>query len=265
MVETLLKGGAVPDATDREGYTSLIRAAERGDVDIVEILLPSATPSPTRRPVRARPRSWWRRGAAMPRSCALLLAKKADPNMPDFTGRTALTYARQTGTATHRGHAAQGRRTRMMSGAGRVSAARPRRSGSPGALALDPAEIQESFVRAAGPGGQHVNTTSTAVQLRFDVRHSPSLPDDVRQRLERLAGRRLTRDGVLVLVAQGERSQKRNREEALARLVALIRAAARPPTPRKKTRPPKASKRRRLDDKKHHGAVKSLRARPSHD
>jgi ribosome-associated protein len=96
-----------------------------------------------------------------------------------------------------------------------------------GALTLDPAEIEETFVRAAGPGGQHVNTTSTAVQLRFDVRHSPSLPNDVRQRLERLAGRRLTRDGVLVLLAQGERSQKRNRQEALDRLVALIRATAR--------------------------------------
>ena len=92
-----------------------------------------------------------------------------------------------------------------------------------GALTIDPAEIEESFVRATGPGGQHVNKTSTAVQLRFDVRHSPSLPDDVRQRLERLAGRRLTREGVLVLVAQGERSQKRNREEALARLVELVR------------------------------------------
>ena len=134
-----------------------------------------------------------------------------------------------------------------------------------GALAIDPAEIQETFVRAAGPGGQHVNTTSTAVQLRFDVRHSPSLPDDVRQRLERLAGRRLTRDGVLVLMAQGERSQKRNREEALGRLVALIRAAARPPVPRKKTKTPKASKRRRLDDKKRHGTIKSLRAKPSND
>ena len=132
-------------------------------------------------------------------------------------------------------------------------------------LAIDPAEIEESFVRAAGPGGQHVNTTSTAVQLRFDVRRSPSLPGDVRRRLERLAGSRLTRDGVLVLQAQGHRSQKRNREEALARLVELVRAAARPPTPRKKTRPPKASKRRRLDDKKKHGAVKSLRARPAHD
>ena len=134
-----------------------------------------------------------------------------------------------------------------------------------GTLAIDPVEIEETFVRAAGPGGQHVNTTSTAVQLRFDVRHSPSLPDDVRQRLERLAGRRLTRDGVLVLVAQGERSQKRNREEALDRLVALIRAAARPPVPRKKTRVSKAAKRRRVDDKKHHGAIMSLRRTRSDD
>lgn len=135
-----------------------------------------------------------------------------------------------------------------------------------GSIALDPDEIEETFVRAAGPGGQHVNTTSTAVQLRFDVRHSPSLPDDVRQRLERLAGRRLTRSGVLVLVAQGERSQLRNREEALARLVALVRAAARPPIPRKKTKPTKSSKRRRLDEKKRHGALKSLRGtRPGTD
>jgi ribosome-associated protein len=128
-----------------------------------------------------------------------------------------------------------------------------------GRLAIDPAEIHESFVRAAGPGGQHVNTTSTAVQLRFDVRQSPSLPDDVRARLERLAGNRLTRDGVLVLMAQGERSQKRNREEALARLVALVRAAARPPVKRKPTKPTKGSKQRRLDSKKRHGALKSLR------
>ena len=134
-----------------------------------------------------------------------------------------------------------------------------------GALTLDPAEIEESFVRATGPGGQHVNTTSTAVQLRFDVRHSPSLTDDVRHRLERLAGRRLTRDGVLVLMAQGQRSQKRNREEALDRLVALIREAARPPRPRKKTRVTKAAKRRRVDDKKHHGAIKSLRSKRADD
>ena len=134
-----------------------------------------------------------------------------------------------------------------------------------GSLTLDPAEIEESFVRATGPGGQHVNTTSTAVQLRFDVRHSPSLTDDVRHRLERLAGRRLTRDGVIVLVAQGQRSQKRNREEALDRLVALVREAARPPVPRKKTRVSKAAKRRRVDDKKHHGAIKSLRSKQAHD
>lgn len=134
-----------------------------------------------------------------------------------------------------------------------------------GALSIDPGEIEESFVRAAGPGGQHVNKTSTAVQLRFDVRHSPSLPDEVRQRLERLAGRRLTREGVLVLVAQGERSQKRNREEVLARMVELVRAAALPPTPRRKTKPTKASKRRRLDDKKRQGTLKSLRARPTND
>jgi ribosome-associated protein len=149
------------------------------------------------------------------------------------------------------------------------SAAGPHGKAAPiwiaGALTIDPAEIEETFVRSAGPGGQHVNKTSSAVQLRFDVRHSPSLPEDVRQRAERLAGRRLTQDGVLVLVAQGERSQKRNREEALARLVELLRAAARPPTPRKKTRPPKASKRRRLDDKKKHGELKSLRAKPARD
>lgn len=134
-----------------------------------------------------------------------------------------------------------------------------------GSLAIDPEEIQESFVRAAGPGGQHVNTTSTAVQLRFDVRRSPSLPDDVRQRLERLAGRRLTRDGVLVLVAQGQRSQLRNREEALARLVELILEATHKPVPRVKTRVSRSAKRRRVDDKKRHGAVKSLRRARSSD
>lgn len=132
-------------------------------------------------------------------------------------------------------------------------------------LSLDPREIEESFVRAAGPGGQHVNKTSTAVQLRFDVRRSPSLPDDVRARLERLAGRRLTNDGVLVIVAQGQRSQMRNRLEALDRLVELIRAAVPPPTPRRKTRPTKASKRRRLEGKKHRGTVKSLRNGPPRD
>jgi ribosome-associated protein len=126
-------------------------------------------------------------------------------------------------------------------------------------ISLRPWEIVESFVRSAGPGGQHVNKTESAVQLRFDVRHSPSLPNDVRARLVRLAGRRLNQDGVLVLVAQGERSQLRNREEALARLLDLIRAAARPPVPRKATKPTRASKRRRLESKKRRGAVKALR------
>ncbi len=134
-----------------------------------------------------------------------------------------------------------------------------------GPLAIDPDEIQESFVRAAGPGGQHVNTTSTAVQLRFDVRRSPSLPDDVRHRLERLAGRRLTRDGVLVLVAQGHRSQLRNREEVLARLIELIREATYKPAPRVKTKVSRAAKKRRVDDKKRHGTVKSLRRARSSD
>ena len=128
-----------------------------------------------------------------------------------------------------------------------------------GSLTIDPSEIEESFVRATGPGGQHVNKTSSAVQLRFDVRSSPSLPDDVRWRLEKLAGSRLTNDGVLVLIAQSQRSQKRNREEALERLVELVREAAHRPTPRVKTRVSRAAKRRRVDDKKHHGAVKSLR------
>ena len=130
-----------------------------------------------------------------------------------------------------------------------------------GSLTLDPSEIEESFVRAAGPGGQHVNKTSSAVQLRFDVRRSPSLPDEVRRRLEKLAGSRLTNDGVLVLMAQGHRSQKRNREEALERLVELVREAAHRPPPRVKTRVSKSAKRRRVDDKKRHGTVKSLRRR----
>ena len=127
-------------------------------------------------------------------------------------------------------------------------------------------EIEETFVRAAGPGGQHVNKTSSAVQLRFDARHSPSLPDDVRARLEKLAGRRLTLDGVIVLVAQGERSQLRNRAEALARLVELIREAAHRPTPRRPTKVSKAAKRRRVDDKTRRGTIKSLRqVRPKDD
>src|SRR3954471_19086014 len=117
-------------------------------------------------------------------------------------------------------------------------------------ISIDESEIEESFVRSSGPGGQNVNKLSTAVQLRFDVRHSPSFRDDVRARLERLAGKRLTNDGVLVITAQRHRTQERNRDDALNRLVELIREAATPPTPRRPTKPTKASKERRLQGKK---------------
>ncbi len=127
-------------------------------------------------------------------------------------------------------------------------------------FALDEREIEESFVRASGPGGQNVNKVASAVQLRFDVRRSPSLPNDVAIRLMKLAGRRLTQDGVLVITARRFRSQEQNRQDALDRLVALIRQAAVPPTPRRKTRPTLASKQRRLEGKSRRSQVKSLRA-----
>ena len=131
-------------------------------------------------------------------------------------------------------------------------------------IALDEKELEEKFVRAAGPGGQNVNKVSTAVELRFDVRGSPSLPEPVRARLERLSGRRLTLDGVLVLQAGRFRTQERNRQDALDRLLELIRRAAEPPPPpRKKTRPTLASKRRRLEGKVRRGKVKAMRGRPA--
>jgi ribosome-associated protein len=129
-------------------------------------------------------------------------------------------------------------------------------------LAIDENELDEQFVRASGPGGQNVNKLSTAVQLRFDVRRSPSLPEDVRVRLERLAGRRLSRDGVLVLVAQRHRTQERNRAEALERLIDLIRRAAIPPVPRRPTRTPMAERRRRMQAKARRSQVKALRGAP---
>jgi ribosome-associated protein len=126
-------------------------------------------------------------------------------------------------------------------------------------ISIDESELVESFVRSSGPGGQNVNKLSTAVQLRFDVRGSPSLPPDVRLRLERLAGRRLTREGVLVILAQRHRTQERNRADALARLLELIGQAAVAPTPRRPTKPTRGSKERRLERKKNRSGIKSLR------
>ena len=133
-------------------------------------------------------------------------------------------------------------------------------------ISIDEREIEEDFVRSSGPGGQNVNKLNTAVQLRFDVRHSPSLPHEVRVRLERLAGQRLTKDGVLVLIAQRHRTQERNRQDALDRLVELIQHAAVAPVPRRPTKPTKASRKRRLDTKKRRGTIKGLRqAKPPVD
>jgi ribosome-associated protein len=133
-------------------------------------------------------------------------------------------------------------------------------------IAIDEREVTETFVRASGPGGQNVNKLATAVQLRFDVRHSPSLPDDVRARLERLAGRRLTREGVLIITAQRHRTQERNRADALDRLVSLIREAAVAPVPRRATRPTLASRKRRLESKRRRAALKGLRGgKPAFD
>ncbi len=126
-------------------------------------------------------------------------------------------------------------------------------------LSIDESEIDESFVRSSGPGGQNVNKLSTAVQLRFDVRRSPSLPNDVAIRLMNLAGKRMTKDGVLVLVAQNHRTQERNRAEAMERLVELLREAAVRPVPRRATRPTQASRRERLDTKKRRSGIKNLR------
>jgi ribosome-associated protein len=126
-------------------------------------------------------------------------------------------------------------------------------------IEIDEEEIQEDFIRSSGPGGQNVNKVATAVQLRFDVAHSPSLSDDVRERLARLAGRRITDDGVLVIDARRYRTQERNRRDAVDRLVALIAKAAERPKPRRPTKPTGASRERRLESKRHRGETKRRR------
>ena len=126
-------------------------------------------------------------------------------------------------------------------------------------ITLGEEEISESFIRSSGPGGQRVNKVSTAVHLRFDLGRSPSLPEDVKARLKKIAGRRLTDAGLLVIRAQRYRSQEKNRQDARQRLINLIRKAIQPPKRRKKTRPSATSRAQRLENKRHRSRIKKMR------
>jgi ribosome-associated protein len=130
-------------------------------------------------------------------------------------------------------------------------------------LTIDEREIEERFVRSSGPGGQNVNKVSTAVQIRFDVRRSPSLPEAVRERLLRIAGSRVSTEGILTIEARRFRTQERNRQDARARLVALVRQAAEPPKLRHATRPTAGSQARRLEEKRRRGETKAARRAPA--
>ncbi|HEX5775764.1 MAG TPA: alternative ribosome rescue aminoacyl-tRNA hydrolase ArfB [Caulobacteraceae bacterium] len=130
------------------------------------------------------------------------------------------------------------------------------------ALSIDEGQFDIRAARASGPGGQHVNKTSSAIELRFDVENSPSLAPDVKARLTKIAGSRMTLEGELLIFAQSHRSQEMNRQDAIGRLIALIQRAAEAPKPRKKTRPTKASKERRLAAKTRRSSVKAMRGRP---
>ena len=132
-------------------------------------------------------------------------------------------------------------------------------------IVIDEREIEERFVRASGPGGQNVNKLSTAVQLRFDAMASASLDEATKARLKRRAGRRMTADGVIVIVAQRFRTQEANRRDARNRLAALIKAATIAPKPRRPTRPSLGAKRQRMDDKKRRGQIKALRSGPAEE
>jgi ribosome-associated protein len=129
-------------------------------------------------------------------------------------------------------------------------------------IAIDENELDESFVLATGPGGQNVNKVASAVQLRFDAAHSPSLTPEIRARLASIAGRKLTKSGEMILVGRRFRSQEQNRADVRMRLIAMLRKAAKPPRPRHKTRPPSASRKQRRDEKAARGYLKRLRASP---